>query len=105
MPVYFIIPVQGDAVKIGYTSGTAEERLRQLQTGCHEQLVVTHVIPEGTRHLEKHFHTLFATERLKGEWFTYEPVVGKYVRNEKRKEMMMEKFMKERVKTNAEENG
>jgi len=68
--VYFI--TDGDAVKIGKTSGWASERLKGLQVGNPRELKLLMVAVargvDGT-HLEHMFHERFANYRIRGEWF------------------------------------
>jgi len=57
-------------VKIGITKDVPA-RLKELQTGNSAELRAIEVL-EGNR--EKELHKLFADYRLKGEWFSAEPV-------------------------------
>lgn len=60
----------GHKVKIG-VSKNVPERLKQLQTSRSMELRVIHVF---NGNLEKELHKQFADYRLKGEWFSAEPV-------------------------------
>ena len=68
--VYFIASVHGDdvRVKIGYTKGDPNQRLRNLQCGSPMPLGIYTAFP-GNRETEKRFHETFAPLRLHGEWF------------------------------------
>jgi hypothetical protein len=68
--VYFIGNREKEVVKIGYTSGTAEKRLKELQTGCPFKLEVLHTIEDATIKDEKRLHAKYSEYRLNGEWFT-----------------------------------
>lgn len=54
-------------VKIGVTV-SLDERLRHLQTGSHEQLVVIWTAP-GDAEVERRLHSLFSNFRKRYEWF------------------------------------
>lgn len=65
--VYFIQGQCGGAIKIGY-SLCPEKRLRELQTGYPDTLMILLMIP-GTESTEAALHRQFESSRLKGEWF------------------------------------
>jgi len=69
--VYFIQAVNSGLVKIGYvTSGSIESRLKSLQTGSPEKLVLRAAI--ATRfpvEAELGLHKIFRFARSHGEWF------------------------------------
>jgi hypothetical protein len=68
--VIYIIKIKGRSyVKIGY-SIDPQKRLKELQTGNHQKLELLKVF-DGSRELEYEFHTLFAGNRVQGEWFNY----------------------------------
>lgn len=96
MAVYFAVAFEIDAVKIGYTAGDPEDRIRQLQCGCSEELFLLYVIPEGTRGLERHYHEVFAKHRKRGEWFTYMDDIWRHVKRLKRSEDLEQKWQQER---------
>lgn len=58
----------GPYVKIGWTKGELEGRLKGLRTGAPEPLVVYGTI-QGTMAEERELHARFADYRLQGEWF------------------------------------
>jgi len=63
--VYFV--QAGDLIKIG-TSTSLPSRLETLRTSNGGVLEVLLVVP-GNRTQERQVHALFATERVRGEWF------------------------------------
>lgn len=75
--IYFIAD-ENSRVKIGYTSGTAEDRLRQLQTGNAEKLKLIAWM-KGGRLEELKIHREFNHWRLEGEWFKLEDAVKEFV--------------------------
>ncbi|MEB3191101.1 MAG: YozE family protein, partial [Snowella sp.] len=70
--VYFIQSQGTHTIKIGYTSGQAQNRLKDLQTAHPYQLNILATLP-GDRNYEKSLHQRFAEYRLKGEWFEPHP--------------------------------
>lgn len=66
--IYFIKSDETKEIKIGYTSGEVEKRLKSLQTGHPYKLQVLATMP-GSRDDEKNLHERFASSRLSGEWF------------------------------------
>lgn len=71
MPVYFIQSGEGGPVKIG-TAEDVAARLRELQCGNPETLVVLRTI-EGGRAEEVACHRHFSALRIRGEWFSFAP--------------------------------
>ena len=71
MTVYLIRHPGDNAVKIGYTDGDPEARLRTLQTGSASLLELVAVIPDAPIAVERDLHRQFSGERLRsnGEWF------------------------------------
>lgn len=65
--VYFIQGKCGGAIKVGY-SVNPEGRLRELQTGYPDTLMILLMIP-GTQSTERALHKEFEAAKLKGEWF------------------------------------
>jgi len=75
--VYFIrIDGTGD-VKIGFSTSVAERR-KSMDTGHPGKIDVIATI-EGSRDLEQDLHRRFENYRKKGEWFSYEGAVKKFV--------------------------
>lgn len=66
--IYFIACQATNRVKIGFTKGDPDVRLRALQTGAPGQLVLMAVI-SGSMERERELHEQFADCRLHGEWF------------------------------------
>lgn len=66
--VYFIRAGAVGAIKIGTTRGNPHARLRDLQTGNPEPLVLLAAMPGGPD-VERGLHERFADSRLTGEWF------------------------------------
>lgn len=66
--VYFIRSGETGLVKIGWTAGDAEKRLKDLQTGNGESLRLLMQTP-GTQRDEKALHRRYAEYHVRGEWF------------------------------------
>ncbi len=66
--IYFIHAPELDRVKIGFTDGTAESRLKTLQTGSPVELVLLGSI-EGDMAAENALHLRFASDHIRLEWF------------------------------------
>jgi hypothetical protein len=68
--IYFIRDEETLRIKIGFTAGDGEDRLRDLQTGCPGRLVLLFQM-EGSKQEEKAWHQRFASARVRdrGEWF------------------------------------
>lgn len=70
--VYFIQSDPPDGpVKIGYTGRRVRQRLAEGQTFAHQELTLL-AETYGTMADEAKLHRLFASLRLRGEWFRYE---------------------------------
>lgn len=67
--VYFVLCL--DRVKIGWTAGSADGRMRVLRTTSPYEMELVYSCP-GTRADEQAFHARFAKQRVRGEWFTYD---------------------------------
>lgn len=76
--VIYFISDENNRVKIGYTSGTAEDRLKQLQTGNAEKLKLI-VWMKGSRLEELKIHRHLNHYRLEGEWFRLEGTVKEFI--------------------------
>jgi|MTBAKSStandDraft_1061840.scaffolds.fasta_scaffold08437_2 uncharacterized protein YozE (UPF0346 family) len=70
--IYFVKSEKTHEIKIGFTSGPVEKRLRSLQTAHPSELHLLATIP-GTSDHERSLHQKFANIRLKGEWFEPHP--------------------------------
>ena len=66
--IYFIRAGDTDKVKIGYTQFEPEERLRRLQAGSSERLVLLATM-DGTLREERALHRQFKVDNVGGEWF------------------------------------
>lgn len=66
--VYLIGSEVVRVVKIGITRGTAQSRLRSLQTGCPFPLTLFGCFP-GYSELEQKLHRTFRPLWIHGEWF------------------------------------
>jgi hypothetical protein len=65
--IYFVQAEVGGLLKIGFSTDPSD-RLRHLQTGSPERLVLLHVMA-GTPAIERWLHERFAHLRVHGEWF------------------------------------
>src|SRR4051812_36646270 len=72
--VYFGSGKTSRAVKIGYTEGEPERRLRALQTGSPERLELVAVV-DADREFEQGLHHHLRAHRNHGEWFAPVPEV------------------------------
>jgi hypothetical protein len=66
--IYYIACTATQRLKIGYTRGEPEVRLKQLQTGSAADLRLM-ACHHGTLDDERQLHEKFASQRLRGEWF------------------------------------
>jgi hypothetical protein len=66
--IYYIMSSETGRMKIGYTKGKPEKRLRALQTGSPTKLSIVAIHP-GTPNTERDLHNKFKEERAHGEWF------------------------------------
>lgn len=67
--VYLIQVAATNRYKIGYSATSPEKRLRKLQTGMPDTLILRSV-RRGGLDLEKALHFHFRHARLRGEWFS-----------------------------------
>jgi hypothetical protein len=71
--IYFAQADVSGQIKIGYHGGTdANDRLRELQTGCPTKLILLGTIP-GEKETEADLHRRFAFAHAHGEWFNPVP--------------------------------
>lgn len=70
--IYFVQDQSVHHIKIGFTDGDPEGRLKALQTGSPTGLVLLLTIP-GDRTKERELHERFAAARVHGEWFKPTP--------------------------------
>jgi hypothetical protein len=66
--IYFIEATGAGLLKIGFTDGDPEQRLKQLQTGCPHPLRLV-ATAAGSQKAEAELHRQFAHLRASGEWF------------------------------------
>lgn len=66
--IYYIVCTETKRLKIGYTSGPVNKRLRALQTGSAGLLSLI-AVHSGTLEKEQELHDQFSSSRLHGEWF------------------------------------
>lgn len=73
MTIYII--TDGKFHKIGFTNGSVQKRLKQLQTGNPNKLEVVGVLPEADENDEEKLKRLYACKRCSGgtEWFDLSP--------------------------------
>lgn len=74
--VYFIQSGFGGPVKIGWAATSVECRMKELQTGNPETLVVLGFMP-GAITLESELHRKFREFSIRGEWFWPAPEILK----------------------------
>ncbi len=89
--IYFIQDEASLAIKIGFTNGDPEERLKTLQTGCPGKLWLIHTTP-GDQAFEKDLHDRFAQARVNGEWFRPVPAILWFVVATLKADSAREKF-------------
>lgn len=70
--IYFIEAIGADRVKIGYTDGDPESRMKSLQTGCPHRLRLLAAV-DGDMDAERALHQAFDHLCTVGEWFTFGP--------------------------------
>lgn len=71
MKIVYLLQV-GDIpqYKIGVTSGDVNKRVKQLQTGNSDKIIVVNVFKSDfNRKIESRLHKKYETKRLEGEWF------------------------------------
>ena len=73
--VYLV--TDGDGIKIGYTSSSVAARISGLQTGNPRPIRAVVTIHGASLDAEDVLHREFAEHRGSGEWFSWQPLVGK----------------------------
>jgi len=76
--IYFMMADETQKIKIGFTAGKVEDRLRSLQTGNASRLKVMAKI-RGKKEYERVLHEKFSAFRLTGEWFDPHPDLLKFI--------------------------
>lgn len=66
--IYFIQAGKDGPIKIGHTDNTPEKRLKELQTGNPEKLILLGYM-DGDKKQEALLHQMFHFHRQNGEWF------------------------------------
>ena len=65
--------------KIGFTRGSAQQRLKQLQTSNPVKLELIKEFP-GDLWEEKRIHSYLKCLRVEGEWFKHGPLIEPFLR-------------------------
>lgn len=76
-PIIESHPYMGLRVKIGF-SKHPEKRVRQLQTGTSDRLIL-HALEPGDRKLERKRHSEFSDHRKIGEWFICSKALANHI--------------------------
>lgn len=76
--VYFL--GAGPFIKIGKATGSAENRVAQLQTGCPFPITVIKTMPGGYK-VERELHKKFKRLHAYGEWFHAAPELCSYIQS------------------------
>jgi len=72
--VYFITDEKKSGIKIGYTKNNVYKRLKQLQTGNSNKLILLYYI-KGSMDKEKSLHNYFSNDyNILNEWYDYDMV-------------------------------
>lgn len=68
--IYLLKNLSDDTIKIGYTRGKAEKRMKQLSTGSSGDLEIIRMFATdfGTT-LEAYLHKAFHHKKVRGEWY------------------------------------
>lgn len=68
--IYLIHQWDTDYYKIGYTRGSVDKRLKELQTGTpNELMVISYFESDYAKMIESTFHRLHKAKKVSGEWF------------------------------------
>lgn len=76
--IYFMLSEKMNAVKIGFTRGKIEDRLKKCQTWNPYNVDVLK-IHKGTMIEERNLHKKFVKFKIKGEWFKYSKELKDYI--------------------------
>lgn len=68
----------GDHIKIGFTRGTPEKRLKGLSTASPFPVELVASMP-GSQELERELHERFGEFHTKGEWFVFSDPIREYI--------------------------
>jgi hypothetical protein len=78
--VYIVLACTTNLVKIGYCSDI-KKRLGQLSTHCPVKLEILSLFYRDDRVVEQQLHRRFARYRTRGEWFTLEGELFRFVKD------------------------
>ncbi len=71
--VYLLNMIDTDYYKIGVTKRDVNKRMKQLQTGCPDEIILIKQFDcEHYRKVEGWLHKQHASKRVEGEWFVLE---------------------------------
>ena len=71
--VYLLYDIENNLYKIGFTRGTVENRLAQLQTGNATKLSIIRTFEcEHPSLVEHHLHAKFSSKQVLNEWYDLE---------------------------------
>jgi hypothetical protein len=76
--IYFLLSEKMGAVKIGFTRGKIEGRLREWRTWHPYDFDMLKLL-EGTMIEERKLHKRFSKDKIRGEWFKYSPEIKAYI--------------------------
>lgn len=77
--IYVIGCPEPMAIKVGFTTKSPLARLKQLQTGNPQRLILLGWYP-GNVQQEREIHAQLAEFRLSGEWFRVDPAASEALR-------------------------
>lgn len=70
--IYLLKTVNNDQIlyKIGYTTGSVKNRIKNLQTGCPYKIEVVYTYNSSySKILETTLHNIYSHKKTHGEWF------------------------------------
>jgi hypothetical protein len=76
--IYFLLSEKTGAVKIGFTRGTIEKRLKNTSAWSPYDYDVLKII-DGTMIEERALHKMFVADKIRGEWFHYSDELKKFI--------------------------
>ena len=77
--IYFIQAGTDGPIKIGQTENDVYSRMKQLQTGCPEELHLLWTY-HGSGFTEQELHTGFCEYNIRGEWFRPDEYIFNFIR-------------------------
>ncbi|MDY0268800.1 GIY-YIG nuclease family protein [Trichloromonas sp.] len=73
MPKVYLLKMIDDnspIYKIGYTKSTVNSRLKNLQTGCPNKIIIVDEYQSDySKIIEKTLHNIYRHKKVNGEWF------------------------------------